>query len=83
VKIGTLVVFREFYDTNTEEECVVMPLYTALHGLDISGEIRTNQLSIVVEEGIFQDCTCSKILTSAGNIGWIEDSFIEVKCGYV
>jgi hypothetical protein len=72
MKPGALVVFREIYDTIAEEERRELPLYTRLYSLDVSGVIRVDELSFVLEESM----GWSRILTPAGNIGWIEDAFL-------
>ena len=72
MKPGALVVIREIYDTIAEEERRELPLYTRLYSLDVSGVIRVDELSFVLEESI----GWSRILTPAGNIGWIEDAFL-------
>lgn len=72
MKPGTLVVFREIYDTIAEEERRELPLYARRYSRDVSGVIRINELSLVLEESV----GWSWILTPAGNIGWIEDTFL-------
>lgn len=72
MKPGTLVVFHEIYDTISEEECRELPLYSHLYSHDVSGLIRVNELSFVLEES----AGWSRILTPTGNIGWIEDAFL-------
>ena len=72
MKSGTLVVFREIYDTIVEEERRELPLYSHIYSLNVSGVIRTDELSLVLEEST----GWSRILTPTGNIGWIEDAFL-------
>jgi len=72
MKPGALVVFREIYDTIAEEERRELPLYTRLYSLDVSGVIRVDELSFVLEESM----GWSRILTPTGNIGWIEDALL-------
>ena len=72
MKPGALVVFREIYDTIAEEERRELPLYSHLYSLDVSGVIRVDELSFVLEESV----GWSRILTPAGNIGWIEDVYL-------
>ncbi len=72
MKPGTLVVFREIYDTIVEVERSELPLYSRLYSLDVSGVIHTGELSLVLDESV----GWSRILTPTGNIGWIEDAFL-------
>ena len=72
MKPGTFVVFREVYDTIAEVERNELPLYSRLYSLDVSGVIRTGELSLVLNES----AGWSRILTPTGNIGWIEDAFL-------
>jgi len=72
MKPGTHVVFQEIYDTIAEVERNELPLYSRLYSLDVSGVIRTGELSLVLNES----AGWSRILTPTGNIGWIEDAFL-------
>jgi len=82
MKPGALVVFREVYDTIAEVERRELPLYTHRYSHGVSGVIRVDELSLVLEES----GGWSRILTPAGNIGWIEDAFLhqpDVKISFV
>lgn len=81
MKPGSLVTIKEIYDITVEMPREDLPLYESPELLSKTGEIHCKDLSLVIEEMInkYPNCTWSRVITSSGSSGWIEDFYLTIQ----
>lgn len=81
MKPGSLVIIREIYDITVEMTREDLPLYERPEKLSKTGDIHCRDFSIVIEEMInnYPNCTWSRVITSSGSSGWIEDFYLALQ----
>jgi hypothetical protein len=78
MKPGSLVTIKEIYDITIEMTREDLPLYEKPESLSVIGSTHYKDISLVIEE-VFNSCPkypWSRVITSSGRSGWIEDIYL-------